>query len=131
MCFTHLCHVYLVQIVVKTVAAHGCVAFPPMYAMCAWEGFLRTGGDDTAMCWKNIHRLGSQEEGVQQSNLTSYITFFCTCVKFLESRHPILIEHLFHYPCYSVVLKTKDLISPEIIKPSYVETEGRCWGVES
>lgn len=66
--------------------------FPPMHAMCAWEGVWWAGGDDTAMCYKDIHRLQSQEGGLQQSNLTSYIMFFCTCVKFLERKHPISVE---------------------------------------
>lgn len=78
---THLCHVYLMQIALKAVAAHVCVAFfPIMYAMCAGEEFWRTGGNDTAMCCKYIHRLRSQEGGLQQSNLTSYIMLFCMCI---------------------------------------------------
>lgn len=60
--------------------------------MCAWEGFWRAGGDDTAVCYKYIHRPQSQEGGLQQSNLTSFIRFFCTCVKYLERKHLISTE---------------------------------------
>lgn len=92
MCLAHLCHVYLVQIVVKTVAAHVCVTFIPHVCNVCMEELWRAGGDDTAMCCKYIHRLRSQEGGLWQSNLTSHIMSFCTCVKLLERKHPILIE---------------------------------------
>lgn len=55
-----------------------------MYAMCASAEFWRTGGNDTAMCYKYIHRFWSQERVLQESNLTSYTMLFCTCLQ-----HPI------------------------------------------
>lgn len=83
-CWTHLCHVYLMQIALKAVAAH--VYAPFFLPLCMQCVQVPNFGEQVGMTQPCVTSIFIDFEAKREyyKSLTSYIMLFCTCLQ-----HPI------------------------------------------